>query len=691
MVACSAIAIAATERQDLIQNGRFEQFGAANEPTAWTLHMDRTGRGTGKVVEAAARLENTSDTGRVSLMQRVPVWRGSPYAISVRIRGESGVSIFQVKEDVHGVRGYLKKHDHYLKRGYTGPWRTFTFELTSDPKATHFRVTLGLRNRGVAWFDDVSVVCLADKEPPAMEPEPVATIDLTPWRAEDDVIDGWDWSLPPSAKPALYSGVKYGDRANRRLPGNRYVSVRSSWRECEPEEGKYDLEPLRRRVAELPKWAAGAELHVYASVWETKYFTDASLAELKRATPGTAPLWLVEKYGVPIKPEKPKTNIGTPFQVVNLDIWHAEYHSRYLKFVEAFGRSGIAQSTKILISYVHCRSASRGEESGGRYEGRALECMKERLDAWASAFRGVERKLAWTGHSDDLLDYAYGLGMGQRNGFVEMYMIHAHNPQLGQRIDADGYLVTDESCPPIVENRAFGDENEEYSPRVHVPRFGPMDTWLHRYRESMLRALQMRRNFIWAEGNPWVDLPLLAYVSLELGRNVADAPDAWCYLRESYVRRRGKPQPVKNFERWLHQRDREGCCAMPAVKVDIPKQQFPHHPKHKYDYTARRTDRKAGNDCIGFALDDRFLLGGPHRVAVKVTYHDVGKGAWALTYSRPKGDTAREVRCEDSGKVRTATFSLGDACFPATGMEFDFHIRALNGDVTVSFVRVVKL
>ncbi len=687
LLVCGACAAAAGQT-NLVRNGGFEARNGAGSPAGWRFFTDKTGKGEARVEDGALRLANTSDRGRVSLTQTVRVWRDSPYELRVRIKGGTGAPIFQVTEDVRGAKGYQKRYDHYLESGYAGPWKTFSFKLKSAAKATKFRVTLGLRNRGVAWFDDVSVVCLSDKEPPLLAED---RIELTPWRTKDDIVEGWDWSLPPGVKAVPYSGVHYSSRDYRMVPGNRCVSVRASWRECEPEEGQYDFEPLRQRLADLPKWAAGAELHVYASVWETQYFTDASLATVKRTTPGTAPKWLVEKYGVPIKPEKPKTNIGMPFQVVNLDIWNPDYHSRYLKFVDAFGKSGIAQSPKLLIAYVHGWSSSRGEEAGGRYSASEIKCMKERLAAWARAFKGVERKLAWVGNHGELLDYAYRLGMGQRNGFIEMYMIHTNNPQLGQRIDQDGYLVTDESCPPIAENRAFGDENEEYSPKWHVARFGPVETFRHRYHESMLRALQMRRNFLWVEGKPWVDLPLLAYVSLELGRNVANAPDAWCYLRESIVRHKGKPTPAKNFERWLYQRDRKGCVAAPTAKVDIPKQQFPHHPKHKYDYTARRTDRASGNDRIGFALDDRFLFGGPHRVAIKVTYHDIGKAAWALAYKTPDGEATRVIRCQATGKVKTATFFLDDACFPAKGMEFDFEIRAIEGDATVSFVRVIKL
>ena len=330
--------------------------------------------------------------------------------------------------------------------------------------------------------------------------------------------------------------------------------------------------------------------------------------------------------------------------------------------------------------------------------------MKERLAAWAKAYHGVEYKLAWVGAGggfggkreydglgDRLIAYAYKLGMGQRCGFVEVYLYHYNNPYLGQHLNGEGYLEVDETCPPIAEGRAFGDENEEYSKEMQV-RFGPLETFPHRYHESMLRALQMRRNFLWVSpASVDMDPALTAYVSLELGRNVHNTPDVWCYLRESYVRVQGRPHPVKNFERWLYQRDREGYRTVPVHKVA----QHPHmwmSPKgYKFDYIARRTDRAAGQDRIGFAVDDRFLLGGPHRVAIKVTYWDDVSGAWRLVYHTPRNTASRTVETHGTGKVRTATFFLNDAVFPAKGLDFDFEIQAVKGDVTISFVRVIKL
>jgi hypothetical protein len=526
-----------------------------------------------------------------------------------------------------------------------------------------------------------------------------APFTVHPWRTTDDVQDGWDWSLPPGVKPYARSGISISERkVGPSFPGRLTRSVSWSWKQLEPREGEYDFAALKASI--LKRSAGGkycVEFHLRASVWELKNFPDEAeypkswVAHMERSA--TAPRWL-SQYEIPLVAFKKKglDNIGTPFQVVNMDIYHPEYHKRYVRMVRALGESGIPVMPEVSIVFVHLWSASRGEEGAGpAMDDPRREAFGERLRAWSKACEGIEGKLCLVSHRENDLKLAYELGMGQRNGFVEMYMMHCNNPLLGQGVDGDGYLVVDETCPLVAENRASGDENEEYVPSVHVARFGPMSGWPHRYRESMLRVLQMRRNFIWAEGGKGlVDPPLLGYVSLELGKTIETAPDAWCYLRESNIRVKGQPKPVKNFERWLYQRDGEGCRALATVKVQVQKQ-LSHHPKHPYDYTARRTDLKGGNSFIGFALDDRFLSGGPHRVAIKVTYHDVGTGTWSLVYTSIGGQKERVIRCADTGKVKTATFFLDDAHFRGANMAHDFVVRAAQSDAVISFVRVIGL
>ena len=519
------------------------------------------------------------------------------------------------------------------------------------------------------------------------------------WRTKSDILEGWDWSLPPGIKAVPYSGttMPWPMVNNKRwdLPGQEITGIVSTWRELEPEEGQFNFEPLRQRIKDSGKEWDGVMLYIRASVWEIVDFPDHPVAEypagwlkLQKESNESAPKWL-SKYDIPKLPGRPRYNIKTPFQIINYDVFDEDYHTRYLRFVEAFGKSGIPQMKEVVMAYLHFASGSRGEEGEGLNRPEKptdSDRMKERYTAWAKAYKGVEYKLACPGEKKNELEYAYKLGMGQRNGFIDMVMQSANNPAIGQVIDANGYLTVDESIPPVKENRAFGDENEEFSDLV-IPRFGPWETFAHRYRESMLRILQMRRNFIWLDGS-MMDQKLACYTSLELGRNVENAPDIWCYLRESVINNNGQPLAVKNFERWLYQRDKPGFIAAPAEKVWIPEIMVFYHRDHKYDYTARKTIVSKGQHSIGFAVDDRFLSGGPHKVAVKITYNDIGKARWALVYNN--GKNSKEMSCWGNGTIRTVTWFLDDAVFNAGDMDFDFEIKAIEGDAVIKFVRVIK-
>jgi len=516
-----------------------------------------------------------------------------------------------------------------------------------------------------------------------------------PWNETDHTVDGEDWSLPPWVKAAPYSGVQVPKTVPADFPGRIQRGVKPTWRSVEPQEGRFDFGPLRAailRASEHGKYSI--KLSLEATVWETRYFHKLKEPAVERVDVGSAPRWLTN-YGIAIIEERP--NSSAPFQVVNLDIYNPEYHKRFLKLVAEFGKSGIPQMKELDQCYLHLRSASRGEEgTGPALDDPNRKTYEERLRAWAAAFKGVEYKLCNVSGREEDIALCNQLGMGQRNGFVEHYLLYAPNSSLGQELDADGYLVVDEKNPIIAENRASGDENEEYHNEV---RFGPLETFPHRYHESMLRALQMRRNFLWAEGGGWlVNPPLLHYVALELGQTVRTAPDAWCYLRESYVRDRTdksgkKVRPVKNFERWLFQRDSEGARTEPVEKVNIPEQMFEFPRTHLYEYTSRQTHTAEGQNRICFGVDDTFLSGGPHRVALKVTYWDRENAEWALGYHALSTQTAeRRVTCGNTGKLRTATFILNDACFPGQGYAGeDFQIRTTKGDAVIQFVRIVKL
>jgi hypothetical protein len=513
------------------------------------------------------------------------------------------------------------------------------------------------------------------------------------WDETDHTRDGEDWSLPPWVKAAPYSGIQISPQlVPAEFPGRIQRAVHASWRALEPTEGTFDFRDLRQEIlktSENGKYAV--KMGVGASVWETRYFKSLQDKTLRKIAPGTAPSWLKE-HDIPIIEETPNSSI--PFQVVNMDIYHPEYHTRYLKLVEALGKSGIPQMKELDICYVHLVSGSRGEEGvGPAVDDPRRKLFEERLRTWADAFKGVTHKLCLVSSKDADMELGLKLGMGQRNGFVEHYMLHAPNPAIGQELDAEGYLVVNEKCPLILENRASGDENEEYT-LIHEKRFGPIESFPHRYHESTLRMLQMRRNFVWAESGPrLINPPLLHYLALELGKNVCTAPDAWCYLRESTVKASKHGQPVKNFERWLYQRDADGARTEATAKVEVPSQMFEFDRSHLFDMTARKTMSAQGQTVIRFALDDAFLGDQQHAVAVKITYLDCANATWLLEYTNTNGALAtRPVTCNDSGAVKTATFILKDARFPGKGYTgMDFQIRATKGDAVIRFVRLIKL
>ncbi len=546
---------------------------------------------------------------------------------------------------------------------------------------------------------------------PASEQPKGNLVPLMPWRRSDDTVEGWDWSLPAGIKPVPNSGLIFR-REKRTFPGNKLYDIAVFWRDVEPREGHYDFEAVKKKLASLPKDAIGYRFHFYATV-------AYQLRNGRKQFLG--PQWM-QKYEKQI-PLIDMTSVEGRFTLFNYAIWNEHYHRRYLRVIEALGKSGIPKSKALRIVYVGAISKSWGEEmyiprtvglwceeNAGLTPERLEKCLTERLDAWARAFRGREGMLAWVGAGMGgvsgkgdyrqaglrVIKHAYDLGMGQRCGFVENYLYHLHNPALGQSVNAQGYLLVDETCPPIAGRRAFGDENEEYG-KNWTWRFGPSATHAYRYHESMIRSLQMRRNYLWMSSSSVdMDPALTAYVSLALGRKVTDSPDAFCYLRQSTVRgsaanKKSKEFAIRNFERWLTQRDRDGYRTQPAVKATQHEMLWMVPKKHKFDYIARRTDLAGGNPRIGFALDDRFAHGGPHSMAIKVTYHDIGRGRWTLVYTKPGGAAGRRtVQCKNSRKVLTATFHLTDACFAGKGDAFDFHIEAAGEDATVSFVRVIK-
>jgi hypothetical protein len=520
------------------------------------------------------------------------------------------------------------------------------------------------------------------------------------WRETDDVIDGWDWSLPPHVTPAAIARMRFGwhgwqqgiDTFN---PPDGLTVVDElwvRWREIEEVEGQYDFSHIKTQIADrLEQGCDGVILRMLGAVWTTAAPADWERWEQQnepwRFQRWSAPRWLVETYGV----DKLVAGEGRG-EVIHVDIFHPDYDRQYRELIDAFDRSGLLDMPEVHGLIVGGMCQANGEEGHGTYElsnvprDRAEAIYRQRLSDWQDAFGDPHRVVAMIHDGLTLV--------GSRDGFVEMYLYHANDPQVrGQFVDEAGYLSVNEEAFYIRhgDKVIFGDENEEYSPERWADRpgrpgrFGPVESFNYRYFTSMLRLLQMRRNYLYA-GEQAIQPHLLWYVLHGLGRTTRDAPDAWCFLRESEHSGGGQNAvagTVKNYERWLYQRDRSGYETESAIEIPHAlKDWWLADKKHRYDHVARRGER------IGFNLDEAFLSGSA-RVALKVTFYDGYDGDFRLRYR--SGGEPREtehVAVTGTDAFRTATFFI-DADFGPDDDGFDFEIVS-PARVPISFVRIVK-
>ena len=505
---------------------------------------------------------------------------------------------------------------------------------------------------------------------------PLSEIKKARWIGKDTIIDGWDWSLPDGVKPSEKSKLciarNFGLGKNKiehlpeiNFPANPVISHWVEWHELEPVEGEINFQPLIDNIK---------------LAYEKGY---GSIVRLHFSAIDFAPDW-IKKYNIPIRKEHKENPIKT-----NYDPGHPEFHKRYIKFIKALGESGIPQMKEVKGLFLGYASPSNGDEGIGPHPEKFADAndtiahVRERIDTWAEACKGVEHKVFMGG----LSNYGFSKGFGIRRGFVEMYLYHIPDEHIGQKLDEHNYLVVDETNPVIANNLFQGEENEEYEEKWATDwrdfRFGRSTvSFPYRYFTANLRLLQMRCNYLL--NNEFSLLPeMFSWVSLELGRTIEDAPDTWCFLRESYIKENGG-RPVKNFERWLYQRDAPGYETEPAVKIKQAIQMWMVEPGKYYDFVARKGKK------IGFDVDDNWKeLNGS--VAIKVSYFDNNSGALNLVYNNGQQETLKTILLSGDNHLKTATFVIDDLKINSLEHGFDFVLEAgKNTDsIVVSFVRVV--
>ena len=341
------------------------------------------------------------------------------------------------------------------------------------------------------------------------------------------------------------------------------------------------------------------------------------------------------------------------------------------------------------------------------------------VNDFVEAFRGQERKLVWPNCDETFIpkrgtSYDYGpaskaiwrlalsKGCGVRDGMPTAWFRYI-TPGWGCTVTKDGYLVFDENYPPYRNRSMMYSENSEYFARDD-PKFGPASMNGVRFFITSLRVLQLRRSWEWI---PWRVMPQIVeqlkpyggeafvrWVEFELGKRAETSPDAWCWLREGYLARWHNYRPVKNFERWLWQRDiPPDGRTVPTEKVDISMLKYNYPSGRGFEFHARRTDIARGSRCIYFRARRSFISGGPHRVLLKVTYLDGPRTVWALEYTGPEGPKRSEaVETGGTNRWMTVTFDVPDMVFGGAfreGMDFRLAVLGRN-DLAVKFVRLIK-
>jgi len=502
---------------------------------------------------------------------------------------------------------------------------------------------------------------------------PIPDIRQAEWISNDSTINGWDWSLPsyvqPSEQAYLCIARNFGLGTNKinqlpavNFPSTPVISHWVKWRDLEPTEGNINFQPLISNINLASQKGYSSMVRIHFSAIDF------------------APDW-IKAYNIPIREEEKENPKKT-----NYEVSHPEFHSRYIKFIQALGESGIPQMDIVKGLYLGYASPSNGDEGIGPYgEGNpdandTVQHVIERIDAWAEACMGVEHKVYMGG----LSNYGFSKGFGIRRGFVEMYLYHIPDEHIGQKLDSDDYLYVDETCPVIAKNLFQGEENEEYEEKWATggssSRFGDLESFPYRYFTANLRLLQMRTNYLL--NNSFSLLPeMLAWVSLEMDRTIDDTPDAWTYLRESYIKYDGG-RPVKNFERWLYQRDAPGYETTPALRIQQAIQMWMVQQNMYYDYIARKGKK------IGFDVDDQLFPGGEQAMALKVSFYDGVPGTLKLVYENNLGIQQDSVVTNGTDQIRTVTFFI-NARLEAEDLNFDFELHS-EEEVPVAFVRVIK-
>jgi len=549
-------------------------------------------------------------------------------------------------------------------------------------------------------------------------------------------VDGLDWSLPSWVRMTPNAG--YFARGpwianRRRLPRfqdgafhfAQYVAL--SWRELNPAEDTYRWDLVEEKIRSVttgPHDGFVFWIRAYSRYHYARWKWARSEQERQRILKTTCmvPQWVIEKGNVRF------LSNGA------VAAWEpgCGYQKYFGRFLRALGER-YRNHPKLIgvdmrgLDYRYGEWCWPGGPTALKEAEEKTGLTPDTLRAWGlqfardyvDAFRGQERKLVWPCCEQTFISrrgtkYDYGpasraiwkfalsKGCGVRDGMPTAWFRYI-TPGWGCTVTPEGYLVFDETYLPYRNHALMYSENDGYR-GWDTRRFGPVAMNGVRFFITSLRVLQLRRSWEWI---PWPIMDqitkqlapyggdaFVTWVEYELGKRAETSPDAWCWLREGYRAKWAGYKPIKNFERWLLQRDvaPDGQTA-PAEKIDISMLESNYPSGKGYEFHARRTDVARGSRYMYFRVERQFLSGGPHHVQIKVSYLDGPTMNWQLEYTGPAGRTKTPlVKTADTGRWKTVTFDVPNMTLSgafAKGMDFRLAVTG-DRDVTVKLVRLIR-
>ena len=516
------------------------------------------------------------------------------------------------------------------------------------------------------------------------------------------ISTGTDWSLPNWVQRSSRSGGFYMDRD----PDRSFLSLKGitlSWANLNPAQNAYDFSGLDTALEKAENENYKIIIRLKCHVTARKDLTGAMDADCPYV-----PRWVLDLHN----PEQFVTRDTSDKYIRVAAPWDNGLQKELLTFINFFGKKGYLADERIAGIYITGFSSSLGEEfwlhrdylenalNAGMTEQSLLTAYQTRINAWVEAAGVHVHKLIWIGYreiqnsgydKDKLNDYALDMGLGWRHGGPDTY----HDilaPEVGQTY-TNGYMKVDWSHPLRDGQHVFLGEVEYTFEQPDADKAQAEQT--HMTQSAIMRMAQLGMNYAWTLKEFLAYAPrMFEWWTKTAGKNPWEGLDAACWLRQDaiYVKTHTTVYPIKNFERFLYQRDQSGAKTLPALPVN--RKAFWNDPSGQhFDYSARSTDVGNGSHKMIFSLESGFLdtLNAPF--TIKITYFDNNASQWVLEVPADESYLqSPPITGKSDDTLKTVTFtintvpdnqSLDDHCA--------FRLRVLNDqDLTVKFVRVVK-